>query len=375
MKKLELLGVQPGEDNLMLNDAEGNRYLLPMTDALRAALRKDRTPHTSARDPQTPMSPREIQALLREGRTVEDISEITSIPASRISALARPIEAERNYTALTARQYTMGRDIGGFSLEELVTSRLVGRGVDVTTLEWDATRKADNPWMLRLTFTSASREHVALWAINLDKKSVTAHNDEASWLSETSLSTDAGPWRPANTPPAPQVADSPQQDSPDIRQESVVDEVLASLDSQRGKNRPMPDADIDVDPDDFDGAHFAPEEVQDSGDKKGPATIVALPSRMEQLSGQAALLEPENVDNSSSKKAGTKGGSAISGVSAVRPLTSEDNETSSPRHGRKGKKAEAESSGDTSKSSSKKKKNSRPSMPAWDEIIFGKKDD
>jgi len=39
MKELELLGLQPDGEQLTLNDSEGNRYVLPITDALRAALR------------------------------------------------------------------------------------------------------------------------------------------------------------------------------------------------------------------------------------------------------------------------------------------------------------------------------------------------
>lgn len=33
MKELELLGLQPDGEQLTLNDSEGNRYVLPITDA------------------------------------------------------------------------------------------------------------------------------------------------------------------------------------------------------------------------------------------------------------------------------------------------------------------------------------------------------
>ena len=41
MIKLQLLGLQPDGEHLTLNDAGGNRYSLPITDDLRAALRRD----------------------------------------------------------------------------------------------------------------------------------------------------------------------------------------------------------------------------------------------------------------------------------------------------------------------------------------------
>ena len=100
MIELELLGLTDGQ-KLSLNDSEGNRYVLPITDELRAALRTDINQGEDS-EPR-PITPREIQAHFRAGLSVADVSEISSLPPSQLNGLAYPIFAEREYTAQLAR--------------------------------------------------------------------------------------------------------------------------------------------------------------------------------------------------------------------------------------------------------------------------------
>lgn len=367
MKKLELLGLQPDGENLTLNDEDGNRYVLPVTDDLRAMLRKDKSPQTLAAEPARQMTPREIQALIREGRTIDEVSDLSALPPSRVSALAGPIEAERDYTARQARAYPVSEESGAFTVEELVTSRLLARGVQPEEIQWDATRKHGFPWVLYARFTSGGIDREAVWNIDQDNRRIEALNDEASWLSETSLTADAGPWRPANTPPVdtgtlytfPQTASTPattyggpgQPPAPEVpgiraeeltdisgqaaspggaqspayswetgdvnaanlaaeaerrmRPSSTIDEVLASLDRQRGISRPMPDADNDVAPDEFDGAHRAPEQLyaKDATEGDGhPAEVLPLRPRGQQETASATSTSA----NSATAAAGTE---------------------------------------------------------------------
>jgi len=201
MKELELLGLQPDGEQLTLNDSEGNRYVLPITDALRAALRRDR----QAADPSEPdrqMSPREIQAYIREGMSVDEVCELSALPASRVAALAYPIIAEREYTARVARSFSIGHDRDGLTIEELVASRLLGRGVRPDDIAWDSLRRSGEPWTLIATFVTGDREHRASWYVDLERRALQALDDEGSWLSETQFPVSSSPWRPANTPPA-----------------------------------------------------------------------------------------------------------------------------------------------------------------------------
>ena len=277
MKELELLGLQPDGEQLTLNDSEGNRYVLPITDALRAALRRDR----QAADPSEPdrqMSPREIQAYIREGMSVDEVCELSALPASRVAALAYPIIAEREYTARVARSFSIGHDRDGLTIEELVASRLLGRGVRPDDIAWDSLRRSGEPWTLIATFVTGDREHRASWYVDLERRALQALDDEGSWLSETQFPVSSSPWRPANTPPA--AFDQSDEDGEDPRR-APIEDVLATLDQQRGRARPMP-----AEP--FEGAHPAPSQPEQAKD----ATVLTLPRRStlpEEVSGDSVV--------------------------------------------------------------------------------------
>lgn len=362
MKKLELLGLGPDGESVTLNDAEGNRYVLPITDDLRVALRRK-----GASDAQEhpDMTPREIQAKIRGGLSVEDLCELTGQPPARISALAHPIMAEREYAASQALAFPIAHDNGGLTIEELVASRLLSRGVDPADIAWTAYRKQEEPWTLAATFAIANRDHRATWHIDLDRRTLTALDDEATWLSETQIAASGHTWRAANTPPAPAyttTSNTPQgfeeyETTPE-KEENQVDIMLSTLESQRGKARPMPTGEEEIH---LEGAHPAASEPENATD----ATILKLPPRSH-LSSVASSDEtdraslpqgdsPRNTDSSSEDQADKNASSSPSLQPALLEVTSENN----------GRKTEEDKP---------KKRNPRPSMPSWDEIVFGKKD-
>ncbi|MFC5280454.1 septation protein SepH [Arcanobacterium canis] len=343
MIDLELLGVVTDGDALSLNDAEGNRYRLPITPQLRAALRKDIRPENGEQP--RPITPKEIQAHFRAGLSVAEVSEITSIPPSDLDGLARPILAERQYTALQARRWMLSKEDGSMSLEELVGSRLAARSVTSESILWDSYKK-NNERFLSVEFTIGEKQHAALWKIDMKAHTVVAANDEATWLTETQIPAPTSPWRPLNTPQmsentaslearrARHIAEDPHEpitpDDASDESASIAD-MLDSLDSQRGVSRPMPD---------FDGAHPAASDVEGATD----ATILAFPSRSDSEESAATANEAR-----------------------LEIVQNEDEQQEEI--------AEIPPSPQASTKDSKKRKG-RPSMPSWDEIVFGySKDD
>ena len=156
----------------------------------------------------------------------------------------------------------------------------------------------------------------------------------------------------------------------------------------------MPDADHDIDPDEWDGAHRAPE---DEEELRAPATIVSLPSREGQLPGQRALLEPEELTQapvlrpaSLSDESGAAGSAAgtVSGAGAASDADGGPSDASTEASGAAGaasasvpaaeKTAPASAPEKTAQAATDarrgRKRTDRPTMPSWDEIVFGKKD-
>jgi hypothetical protein len=65
-----------------------------------------------------------------------------------------------------------------------VSERLRDRGVDRDDVEWDSSRDDEGVWQLTLTFAAGGRQRTATWRYEPLSGSVTATNDEARWLSE-----------------------------------------------------------------------------------------------------------------------------------------------------------------------------------------------
>src|SRR5699024_2331263 len=75
-RRLRLVGVADSADELVLSNGDGEEFYLPITDALRnAATRPIGRPSAAAADEAAKeLSPREIQAKLRAGSTIDELA-------------------------------------------------------------------------------------------------------------------------------------------------------------------------------------------------------------------------------------------------------------------------------------------------------------
>ncbi len=402
MIELELLGIEPNGERLSFNDSKGNRYCVPITDELRAALRTDipRPPAEPA-----PISPRKIQALFRAGKSVDDVAQMCPMPASQLLALEYPIAAERRYTAAQARAYRQAHELGGLTIDELITSRLIERGVSSTGISWDAYREDGAPWTLTATYTIDSTEHCAMWRINTKAQAIIALNDEAAWLTETQVPAPSSPWRALNTPQidpgavreaqisrsdsacakAPSKVSEYASPSPSENDSIDIDSMLASLDTQRGTARPLPDDDFlddeDIDADGISTLDLADADDDSADESEAPsAVLLAFPTRantsnaIEEVS--AADCKTTDYENSAGskkasnlqKKTGNKRELKQSEPSQTElPMFAEESATKKEKEGKK----TSESAASAPSKNASKSRRSRPTMPSWDEIVFG----
>lgn len=383
MKELELLGLQNDGEHLTLNDAEGNRYSLEITSELRALLRHDVAYETTKEGQARPVTPREIQAYVRAGKTIVEISELTSMPPSQIESLAHPIINERNYTARRARALPTTRDPGSLTLEELVATRLASRGVKIEDVEWDAIRKAGEPWTVIARYESAERERQAIWYVDLSKRSLEAISEEAVWLSETPLLPQSDVWRAPNTPPlkednsadspgsvsslpsAPDLPSAPTpEDKDDIKQASIsrIDAVLADLDARRGVPTDKEHYSSLIEAEAANALESAqtPEDDDNATDTENEQreTIFDLPVYCENDS-------PEETNKTSPESSASEN-DAPQQEDLFSSTTSTDASLNVP---------EQADNSDTPSSRPQKKirRSDRPTMPTFEEILYGKK--
>ncbi len=362
MIKLQLLGLQPDGEHLTLNDAGGNRYSLPITDDLRAALRRDVSSTEKVTETVRQMSPREIQALVREGLTVAEICEVGALPPGRVSILAHPIIAEREHMARRAQALVMGREVGSLTLDELVTSRLVVRGVNISEITWDTVRKPSAPWTLTLDFTEDGVTRRATWTLDLERKSVEANDDEARSLSENQV-----------TKAKPQVLPAPSSST------ARIDDVLAALDAQRGTPQPIPSIEEIVGVEDTDEVDPAVDLVL-GGLGFSESAEPSEQENSEHSDSDTGAAEDDSDDSEGEEENSLEVLSERPKLSLAKPIDDDSSEEFKDDGEASGADADQEAKRlpetpeELAADLAPKKKGIRPSMPSWDEVLFGKKD-
>ena len=195
MVELELLGANG--DTIVMTDEDGERYSIVVDDALRAAVRRDRgailPPSGTVSEAPAPVRPRQLQAYMRAGATAAEVAISTGMDVEHVRRFEGPVLAERQWAVSQAQSCRIGWEKDSPLLGELVVDRLATRGVDPSSLEWDALREGRDPWLIMVTFVQSAEEKQARWSLDLTARAVHALDDEARWLTEAG----AGAKRPA----------------------------------------------------------------------------------------------------------------------------------------------------------------------------------
>jgi len=205
MQDLTLIGVHEDGLHLLLADAEGNRYTVPLDDSLRAAARRDR-PRLGQLQIELAggLRPAAVQSMIRAGLTAEEVADRAGWTVEKVHKYEGPILAEREHVAGLARQVRL-RSRGGShgastTLEARVSERLRSREIDPAAVSWDSRRAEKGEWIVSLAFAAGGRERDALWRFDPLARIVAALDDESRWLSEDDDTPAPGPL------PAPHLA-------------------------------------------------------------------------------------------------------------------------------------------------------------------------
>ena len=153
MSDLRLVGLSDDGSRLVLEVASGDQFFLPVDERIHAALRGDRARLGQLQIQQdSKLRPREIQARIRAGQSLEEVAKAAGVPEDRVLRYAGPILHEREYIAQEAAKAGVKRDDHGavMLLGELVADRLEERGVPRDGMEWDAWRREDGGSELRI---------------------------------------------------------------------------------------------------------------------------------------------------------------------------------------------------------------------------------
>ncbi|MFI5695159.1 septation protein SepH [Kribbella sp. NPDC051586] len=195
MREARLVGLSQDGKQLILAMAEtGEEFAVPVDDRLRAALRGDRARLGQLEiQMESALRPRDIQARIRAGESPEAVAAIAQMPMERVMAFAGPVLAERDHIASLAQRASVRRRGGGDAptrnLGAWVTDRLRTRQVDPASAEWDAWRREDGRWAVRVSYFVESEdeaekkdEKIAMFAYDAPGRYAVPDDDEARWL-------------------------------------------------------------------------------------------------------------------------------------------------------------------------------------------------
>jgi Protein of unknown function (DUF3071) len=194
MVELELVGLSEDGRQLVLADAAGNEFVVPLDGRLRALARNGRVPtgqlensmeSAQAQSAQSALRPRDIQARIRAGETPEAVAEIAQVPVDKIMGYAVPVMAERQHIAERAQRSAVRRRTAEGPTTQLwdaVADQLRSQQVDPMSCQWDAWRRQDGRWTVTARYRGRQGERTGTFVFDALSRYAVADDDDARWL-------------------------------------------------------------------------------------------------------------------------------------------------------------------------------------------------
>ena len=188
MQELRFVAVsEDGSYAVLAIPGRSGRFMLPIDDRLRAVAKGQFSRLAQYEiEVENPLRPKEIQARIRAGETVEEIADAAGIPVDRVRWFEGPVLAERGYVAQQAQNASVrrqGDSTPGPRLGPVVAERLTELGADPEDAQWDSRKHGDGSWQVQLAFRAGGRLHIAEWLFDPRRRHVSPADDNAERLS------------------------------------------------------------------------------------------------------------------------------------------------------------------------------------------------
>jgi Protein of unknown function (DUF3071) len=188
MQELRLVAVsEDGTYVVLAQPGRATRFSLPNDERLRAVVRGQFSRLAQYEiEVESPLRPKEIQARIRAGETVEQIADTAGVPIERVRWFEGPVLAERAYMAQQAQTASVrrpGESGPGPRLGEIVTERLRSLGADPDDAAWDSRKRSDGSWLVELTCETGAEQLTASWLFDPRRRHAIPEEDEAARLS------------------------------------------------------------------------------------------------------------------------------------------------------------------------------------------------
>jgi hypothetical protein len=170
MRQLRVVGLADDHETVIFEDPiRHERFLVAGDERLRAAARGDvRRLGQMEIEVTSPLRPRDIQARVRAGESVDQVAAAGGVTVAHVERFAYPVLLERARVAEIARRAhpllpadparTDGRTLG-----EIVAATFAARGQDHDDARWDACKGEDAQWVVTLAWQAGRSDNTARW--------------------------------------------------------------------------------------------------------------------------------------------------------------------------------------------------------------------
>ena len=399
MLELRLIGVHDDGENLVLESADGTRFLLPIDANLRTSITKARRIQPArGLGAKGTYGPRDIQTRFRQGASVEEIAEESGWEPERVRRYEWPIVAERAHIIRAAQSVKIGRrsSASGTAQIPVTLSARIEEvseryGFEEATQDWTTRQQENGQWRVEvdIALKDSVRQNLpaqvvfpARWVYNPANQGLYASNEAAYFLMGNSEDAVAAAAKkapvevpPARLPKAPEPAPAPLTSS-----ESADERKLKELLERARSVRPAQVEEPEV---------FVHRESAEPVAPAAPAAPVA--SGVSGVSAPVEPAAPAAPEPTAETTVETTDPLAVDSEAPVESVPVESFALPAPVEDAPAAEAPAEAaqapaseapaaeaqaepasadsaSEEKPKSSSKKQ---RVSVPAWDDIIFG----
>jgi hypothetical protein len=189
MRTLRVVGINEDGSVVLEDSGRRERFTVAADEQLRAAARGDLTRLGQiAIELESQLRPREIQARIRAGASVEQVAAAAGVPPQKIERFAYPVLLERSRTSELAQRAHPVRADGPDSrmLGDVIAHTFGMRGQEYTEAEWDSWKGEDGRWVVALSWRAGRSDNRAHWTFHPGAHggTVTALDEHASDLVE-----------------------------------------------------------------------------------------------------------------------------------------------------------------------------------------------
>ncbi len=223
MRELKVVGLDvDGKHIICESDNPNEKFILRADDRLRAAARGDRSVASKTQfdtEVSSVLSPKEIQARIRAGASIEQVAESAGVDVSRVERFAHPVLLERSRAAelATAAHPVLADGPSVLTLLETITTALFARGLNPDSANWDAWRNEDGRWTVQLSWQAGHSQNAAHFRFTPGAHggTVTAFDDAAAELIDPDFA------RPPLRPVAPVAQLALEEPEPTVQVEEA----------------------------------------------------------------------------------------------------------------------------------------------------------